>query len=50
MMEAVVLDPPTAARIVRDAITRLAQTTTTAATERAKLEKAARGFQRRSLG
>ena len=39
------LDPPTAARIVRDAITRLAQTTTTAATERAKLEKAARGFQ-----
>jgi hypothetical protein len=45
MLEAVVLDPPTAARIVRDAITRLAQTTTTAATERAKLEKAARGFQ-----
>ena len=45
MLDAVVLDPPTSARIIRDAITRLDTQTTTSATERAKLEKASREFE-----
>ena len=42
MLESVVLDPPTAARIVREAITRLSRAATMTDTDRTKLEKALR--------